>query len=141
MSKEVLSAFGLMNERISDSNESATVRNAAFMQGLAEKVAEQPAKYQPLKAKADDIDKLSSDFNAYIENIKAGLLKSVKDPTKYEEMDRTDFLDQKWFNGDKITKEGQEFLDQIKTYREGVIEVLGEDNKDIQADIRRKFAT
>ncbi len=141
MSKEVLSAFGLMNERISESNESATVRNAAFMQGLADKVEEQPAKYQPLKAKADDIDKISSDFNAYLETVKADLLKSVDDPKKYEEMDKTNHLDEKWFNGDNVSKAGQEFLAQIKTYREGVIEVLGEDNKDIQADIRKKFAT
>lgn len=141
MSKEVLSAFGLMNERITDSNESATIRNNAFMQGLEAKVEEQPAKYQPLKAKADQIDQLSSKFNSYLESVKADMLKSVKDPTKYEEMDRTDHLDQKWFNGDKMTKDGQEFLDQIKAYREGVIEILGEENQDIQADIIKKFAT
>ena len=141
MSKEVLSAFGLMNERISDSNESATVRNNAFMQGLAAKVEEQPAKYQPIKAKADQIDQLSSDFNAYLESLKSEMLKSVKDPNKYEEMDRTDHLDEKWFNGDKMTKAGQDFLANIKTYREGVIEVLGDGNQDIQADIVKKFST
>ena len=141
MSKEVLSAFGLMNERISDSNVSATARNEAFMQGLAAKVEEQPAKYQPIKAKADAIDKLSSDFNAYVEGVKSELLKSVKDPKKYEEMDRVDFLDEKWFNGDKRTKAGEEFLAKIKSYREGVLQELGEGNKDIQADISRKFET
>lgn len=141
MSKEVLSAFGLMNERISDSNASATVRNNAFMQGLADKVAEQPAKYQPIKAKADQIDQLSSTFNNYIEGVKTEMLKTVKDPSNYEEMDRTDHLDQKWFSADNMSKDGQEFLNQIKAYREGVIQVLGEENKDIQADIMKKFAT
>ena len=141
MSKEVLSAFGLMNERITDSNASATVRNEAFMQGLAAKVEEQPAKYQPIKAKADQIDKLSNEFNTYLEGLKAGMLKSVKDPTKYEEMDRTDHLDEKLFVGDKMSKEGQEFINKIKTYREGVIQVLGEGNQDIQADIIKKFST
>lgn len=141
MSKEVLSAFGLMNERITDSNASATVRNTAFMEGLAAKAEEQPAKYQPIKAKADAIDKLSTDFNAYIESVKNGLLKSVKDPKNYEEMDRTDFLDEKWFNGDKMSKDGQEFVNQIKTYREGVIQILGDENQDIQTDIIKKFST
>ncbi|WP_323028267.1 gliding motility protein GldM [Gelidibacter japonicus] len=141
MSKEVLSAFGLMNERITDSNASAAIRNAAFMEGLAAKAEEQPAKYQRIKAKADAIDKLSTDFYAYIESVKGGLLKSVKDPKNYEEMDRTDFLDEKWFNGDKMTKAGQEFIDNIKTYREGVIQILGEDNKEIQDDIIKKFST
>ncbi|MEO8773549.1 MAG: gliding motility protein GldM [Gelidibacter sp.] len=141
MSKEVLSAFGLMNERITDSNESATVRNAAFMQGLAAKVEEQPAKYQPIKAKADQINQLSSNFNTYLEGVKSGMLKTVKDPTKYEEMDRTDYLDEKWFSGDNKTKQGEEFLANIKTYREGVIQVLGDGNKDIQADVVKKFTT
>lgn len=141
MSKEVLSAFGLMNERITDSNASAAVRNAAFMEGLAAKAEEQPAKYQPIKAKADAIDKLSTDFYSYIESVKGGLLKSVKDPKNYEEMDRTDFLDEQWFNGDKLTKAGQEFLDNIKTYREGVIQILGEENQEIQEDILKKFST
>ncbi|OBX23007.1 gliding motility-associated protein GldM [Gelidibacter algens] len=141
MSKEVLSAFGLMNERINESNESATVRNAAFMRGLAEKVDEQPAKYKPLMEKAEQVDKLSTEFNAYVETLKTDLLKTVDDPKKYEEMDKTHHLDEKWFNGDNVSKAGQEFLARINTYREGVIQVLGEDNKDIQADIMKKFAT
>ncbi|MGJ8592229.1 MAG: gliding motility protein GldM [Aquaticitalea sp.] len=140
MSKEVLSAFGLMNERISDSNQSATVRNAAFMQGLADKVEEQPAKYQPLKAQADQIDALSSEFNSYLEGIKTELMATVEDPTAYEKMDKTNHLDEKWFSGDKVTKAGQEFLDNIDKYRNGVIAVLGDSNKDIQADIVKKFS-
>ncbi|MEZ4792005.1 MAG: gliding motility protein GldM [Gelidibacter sp.] len=139
MSKEVLSAFGLMNERITDSNQSATERNAAFMQGLAEKVEEQRDKYQPLKAQADQIDVLSTEFNTYLESVKADLLSTVKDPKKYEEMDKTNHLDEKWFNGDKATKAGQEFLDHIKKYKDGVISVLGDSNKDIQEDIIKKF--
>ena len=54
-SKEVLSAFGLMNERLTESNEAATTRNTAFMDGLTAKALEQPAKYNPLKEKADAI--------------------------------------------------------------------------------------
>ncbi len=141
MSKEVLSAFGLMNERIEDSNVSAAVRNSAFMQGLAEKVEEQPAKYAPLKAKADQIDVLSTQFNTYLESVKTDMKKTVDDPKDYEVMDKTNFLDEKWFNGDKVTKDGQKFLDEISKYRDGVIKVLGDDNKDIQADIVKKFST
>lgn len=141
MSKEVLSAFGLMNERITDSNESAAVRNTAFMKGLAEKAEEQPAKYEPLKMKADQIDVLSNEFNSYLQGVKTELLKTVKDPKDYEVMDKTNYLDEKWFSGDKVTKEGQKFLDEIKKYKEGVTQILGDDNKDIQADIAKKFST
>ena len=37
MSKEVLSAFGLMNERLTESNQAAAQRNATFMAGLEQK--------------------------------------------------------------------------------------------------------
>ena len=37
MSKEVLSAFGLLNEKIKSSNVDAEQRNQAFMDGLAQK--------------------------------------------------------------------------------------------------------
>lgn len=75
MSKEVLSAFGLMNEKLTSANTIATERNTAFMAGLAEKVTEQPEKYTPLKEKADQISSLSNDFNSYIEQLKAEIYK------------------------------------------------------------------
>jgi gliding motility-associated protein GldM len=141
MSKEVLSAFGLMNERIESSNEAATQRNSDFMQGLAEKVDEQPAKYKPLKEQADQIEQLSTSFNAYLDVVKTDMKGTVSDPTDYEIMDKEVFLDEKWFIGDKLTEDGQQFLDEISKYRDGVISVLGDDNKDIQADIMDKFST
>ena len=66
------------------SNTAATERNADFMQGLAEKVEEQPAKYRPLKAQADQISVLANDFNAYIADLKGKMTASVDDPQDYE---------------------------------------------------------
>ena len=40
-------------------------------------------------------------------------------------MDKTAFLDEYFFAGDKFTKEGQEFLDRINGYRTDVSGVLG----------------
>src|SRR5690606_13343255 len=54
---------------------------------------------------------------------------------------KTSYLDEKWFSGDRPTKEGQKFLDEIKKYREGVTSILGDEYKDIQTDIVRKFST
>lgn len=141
MSKEVLSAFGLMNERIESSNVKATDRNDKFMQGLAAKVDEQPEKYRPLKAQADQISALSTEFNTFVENVKAEMKASVSDPSKYEIMDKEVFLDEKWFVGGKLTEDGQAFVDHIAKYKDGVINVLGDTNKDIQADIVDKFST
>ena len=70
MSKEVLSAFGLMNERLVESNESAELRNKSFVDNLKLKAEEQPEKYEPLKAKGEALDQLAGDFNAYLEELK-----------------------------------------------------------------------
>lgn len=143
MSKEVLSAFGLMNEKLTESNQAASERNEAFMQGLAEKVSEQPAKYQPLKAQADQINTLANSFNSYLEELKGKMTATVNDPQDYEVMDKGDYLDNNFFKGDKLKPEGQEFLNQITTFREGVVEVLSQnpDMASIAEDVKDKFET
>ena len=143
MSKEVLSAFGLMNEKLVESNEATTDRNEAFMAGLAEKVSEQPAKYQPLKAQADQIDVLSNDFNAYLADLKGKMTATVEDPQDYEVMDKGDFLDNYFFKGEKLKPEGQEFMDKINSYREGVVAILrtNPDMSSIADDVEKKFST
>ncbi|TDY14132.1 gliding motility protein GldM [Meridianimaribacter flavus] len=143
MSKEVLSAFGLMNEKLTESNEAATERNAAFMEGLAAKVDEQPAKYRPLKADADQIDKLATDFNSYLDDLKAQMTAKVEDPKDYEVMDKGDFLDNHFFKGDKLKPEGEEFLNQIAKFRDGVSNILA-GNPELASmadDVKKKFAT
>ncbi|MEO6346295.1 MAG: gliding motility protein GldM [Aquaticitalea sp.] len=143
MSKEVLSAFGLMNEKLTESNDAASVRNDSFMKGLAEKVEEQPAKYQPLKAQADQITTLANNFNAYLSTLKGKMTATVDDPKEYEIMDKGDYLDNTWFIGDKLKPEGQEFMNQIKKFREGVIAVLktNPEMAGIAQDVNKKFST
>ncbi|PNQ73865.1 gliding motility protein GldM [Hanstruepera neustonica] len=143
MSKEVLSAFGLMNEKLTESNEAATQRNEAFMQGLAEKVEEQPAKYQPLKMQADQISTLANDFNSYIVDLKGKMTATVEDPKDYEIMDKGDFLDEYFFIGEKLKPEGQKFIDEISKFRDGVVAVLATnpDMASIAEDVKKKFAT
>ncbi|WP_108867421.1 gliding motility protein GldM [Aquimarina aquimarini] len=126
MSKEVLSAFGLMNEKLTESNVISTERNTAFMAGLAEKVTEQPEKYTPLKEKADQISALSNEFNAYIDQIKAEITNGLSDATDYETMDKSLALDEKFFKGGKNTPAAQEFVDNIAKYRDGVAAAIKE---------------
>ena len=143
MSKEVLSAFGLMNEKLTESNEAAAERNATFMAGLEQKASEQPAKYQPLKAQASQIKELAGNFNAYLEDLKSKMIAKIDDPTEYEIMDKGDYLDEHFFKGDIIKPDGQEFLKQIATFRDGVAKVL-ENQEGMDAvieDVQEKFAT
>ncbi|WP_188649358.1 type IX secretion system motor protein PorM/GldM [Yeosuana aromativorans] len=143
MSKEVLSAFGLMNERLTESNEAAAERNTAFMAGLVQKANDQPEKYEPLKDKASQIKELANNFNAYLDDLKSKMTAKIDDPTDYEIMDKGDYLDEHFFKGDIIKPDGQEFLKQMKTFREGVAEVL-KDNPEmanVVKDVQAKFAT
>lgn len=145
MSKEVLTAFGLMNEKLTENNTTTTQRNSAFMAGLAAKVEEQPAKYQPLKAKADSIDQISNNLNQYLEGLKseltAELEKNDNGRWDYEEMDKADQLDEMFFQSGRISPKGEEFVSQITTYREGVAGILEDEFPDISQKVRNEFST
>ena len=143
MSKEVLSAFGFMNEELTVSNQSTTAKNNAAYAGLDQKAQDQREKYGPLKAKADIIKGLSDDLYVYLDTLKAKLTKGLDDKTEYEAMDKTDFLDEYFFSGDNLSKEGQEFLGKINSYRDSVNNVLGSDPKyaNIVASVNSRFTT
>ena len=53
MSKEVLSAFGILNNKIEESNTITKVRNDASYQQLVQKASEQPLQYGEKKAKVE----------------------------------------------------------------------------------------
>ena len=141
MSKEVLAAFGLMNEKLNESNVSATERNFNFMEGLAEKAGEQPEKYGPLKAKADKISAIASDYNAYLEGIKEEMKSTVSDPKDYAVMDKGDYLDNKFFNPQGVSPEGQEFLEKMKEFKAAVKEAIGDDFPEIASSVEKEFST
>lgn len=141
MSKEVLSAFGLMNEKLVESNQAATSRNTDFFAGLEQQAGEQPDKFKPLLDQANQVQSLANDLNGYISDLKGQMTSTVDDPQDYEIMDKGDFLDDHFFKGDKLKPEGQEFLDKIATFRNGIKDVIGESYPAIAADVQKKFAT
>src|SRR5690554_3590056 len=79
MSKEVLSAFGLLNDKITKANVAADQRNQAFLGGLAEKAEEQPAKYQPILEKANTMNTMAQEYDAYLAKLKAEMMATVED--------------------------------------------------------------
>ncbi|WP_029033186.1 gliding motility protein GldM [Salinimicrobium terrae] len=143
MSKEVLTAFGNINESLAESNASVTERNIAALAGLATKAEEQPAKYAPLEEKAERLHALTTDFTAYIESLKAKALeeKEADELQDYETMDKSAELDEYLFSSGEPSEAGKEFLAQIEQYREGVVNVIGEEYPDIAAEVRREFST
>lgn len=141
MSKEVLSAFGFMNEGITESNMSVTQKNTLNYADLVTKAQEQPEKYKELNDKATQIKNLSSDLDSFIEDIKQKMTAELENKKSYESMDKTDFLDNYFFKGDKYSAQGSEFLDKINNYRNQVIAILGSNYKDIQSTIEKRFDT
>ena len=141
MSKEVLAAFGLMNEKLEASNEKMTANNSDFFAGLETKASEDKLKYGPLFEKAREVKQLSQDYYQYLEGLKKEMLKDQEDPNNYVVMDKSDFLDQKFFQGDKLSPEGKKFLSSLTNYRDQILKVIPENMDDIKGSVKTRFET
>lgn len=128
MSKEVLSAFGFMNEKLEANNTSTAQKNNQAYANLETKASEQAAKFGELNRQAKEIKNLSDDFYNYLGDLKTKMTVDLEDPKDYESMDKTLFLDTYFFKGDNYTEKGQEFLDKINNYNLKVDQILGENN-------------
>ncbi|RNC92675.1 MAG: gliding motility protein GldM [Allomuricauda sp.] len=143
MSKEVLAAFGLMNAKLETSNAKANENNLAYFEGLETKASEDNLKYGPLFKKAQEVKQLSQEYYDYLADLKDQMLADQEDPNNYVVMDKSDFLDQKFFQGDKLSPEGDTFLSNLTNYREKVTAAIA-DNKglaEVQEAIKTRFET
>lgn len=140
MDKEVLSAFGFMNEKLETNNISTTEKNNAAYANLAVKASEQTAKFGELNQQAKKIKEYSADFYTYLADLKNKMTADLEDKKAYESMDKTEFLNSYFFAGDKYTEEGQEFLNKIDSYRTNLINVVGE-NSQFAPTIKDRFST
>lgn len=133
MSKEVLTAFGIMNEQFVENNASAKDRNDNFLQSIAQKAQDEPDQYSVINSKAKNISKASSEFYAFLEtikdDIKAPYLDAVVDGLlPYESMDKGEHTDAAWFNGDKLSKKGDGVVAAFDKYKTDMFNLL--DSKD-----------
>ena len=118
MSKEVLSAFGILNNKIVESNALTDARNNESYSQLALSAADQPGQYEAKRKQVEKIRNLSKDLNSYIEDLKkSSTVKfDLNEEGVYEKMDKGDYFDNLFFKGDKVSKEGKEFLAKINNY-------------------------
>lgn len=140
MSKEVLSAFGFMNEKLETNNVSTTEKNNQAYANLATKASEQTEKFGELNKQAIKIKQYSADFYNYIGDLKTKMTADIEKKTDYESMDKTDFLDTYFFEGDGFTAQGQEFIDKVNAYRTDVNKELGAKNK-FETVLNNRFNT
>ncbi|MGW9684062.1 type IX secretion system motor protein PorM/GldM [Flagellimonas sp. 2504JD1-5] len=141
MSKEVLAAFGLMNAKLETSNEKADANNLAYFEGLETKASEDAIKYGPLFEKAQTVKQLSQEYYQYLEELKKGMLADQEDPNNYVVMDKSDYLDNLFFQGDNLKPEGQEFLSRLNDYREKISTALPENMGEIKGAVQTRFET
>lgn len=141
MSKEVLSAFGLLEVKITEANVATDIRNDAFMANLAVKASEEPQTYSDLNEKAKRVNTLSDDLDNYIEGLKTDMMKTVKadQQDNYEVQDKPDFLDTKFFKGDVLSKDGKLFQSNMIAYKDGILGILGDEFPVITESVNKQF--
>jgi gliding motility-associated protein GldM len=143
MSKEVLNAFGMMNENMNENNMRAEKRNENQMAQLAQKAEEQPKQYKESAAKAQKLSQLGDDLVSYIESVKTGMKEGVDKEDNgtydYVTMDKSNYLDQRWFKSGKISDDGQKLVNKIDSYRNGVLNVV--EDPTLRKEVKTKFDT
>ena len=140
MTKEVLSAFGSINEKLDRANISYVSKNNAALKVLSDKAGEN-AKFKVASETAQAANDLTKAYNDYLALQKELLLSEFEDKTDYETMDQSAFLDALYYEGGEMTEAGQEFITQMDTYRNGMVALLGDSNDSLTSQINRDFST
>jgi gliding motility-associated protein GldM len=140
MTKEVLSAFGSINEKLDRANISYVSKNLTALEQLKTKSVEND-EFKEAALTAQAVNDLTKAYNDYLALQKQMLLSEVEDKTDYETMDQSAFLDALYYEGGKITEKGQEFLTQMDTYKNGMLALLGDSNPTLTSQINSDFST
>ncbi|MGO4770713.1 gliding motility protein GldM [Flavobacterium sp. W22_SRS_FK3] len=146
VSKEVISAFGLMNEKFEAANTSSITTNEGLISSIDQKASEAKGEFIKAAETAHKVEAISKEFFDYIGTLKAQSIKGFeveKETGKlpYEAMDRGDNIDD-WFTGDGYTKKGNEIIAKIEKYKADMkVALTDPKNKygNIIAEIEKKF--
>lgn len=147
MSKEVLSAFGLMNEKFDAANLSAESMNASMLQALDKKAGED-AHFIQAAADAKKVAEISKEFYEFIGTLKADATEGVEldeetGKLPYESMDKGAAIDEGWFEGDGYSQKGKEIVAQFSKYVADMKAAVGNNSKlkGVIDEISSKFST
>ena len=146
MSKEVLTAFGIMNDKFVENNQTSASKNVNFLEKIAQKAKDEPTQYSVVNSKAKNISKTSKEFYEFLDGVKAKIeAPYVEDKVDgvlpYESMDKGDHVDEIWFKGDKLSKGGDEVVAAFDKYRNDMTSLLGEGNETLKQILVSKFNT
>lgn len=132
MSKEVLSAFGLMNEKFEAANASSASTNEQMLTALDAKAIEAKGEFEKAAITAHKVEAATKKFYDFVATLKAEVLTGVEPEEgklPYESMDKADNLDNSWFAGEGYTKRGNEVIAAIEAYKAEMKSALGDEKK------------
>ncbi|WP_267740005.1 type IX secretion system motor protein PorM/GldM [Myroides injenensis] len=131
MSREVLSAFGMVNEKFEETTTALAKNNQEIsLAQLESKANDDPAKFASAYNVAKQINQITNNFISKIDLSKELIVNTYREEDgtlPFETMDKSDVLDNLWFKGDKLSAEGEEFLTIIKDYKQQVYDLVGKD--------------
>ena len=145
VSKEVISGFGLMNEKFESSNINSKQTNDQMLLALDTKAAEAKGEFAVASQTAHKVKTITDNFYNYINTLKEQATKGYEvnpetGKLPYEDMDKGDNVDD-WFTGEGYTKKGKEIIATIEQYKADVKATLGSEKKyaSILKEVDEKF--
>jgi gliding motility-associated protein GldM len=142
---EVITGFGLMNEKFEAANVNAKQSNDQMLVALDTKAAEAKGEFAIAAQTAHKVKVITDNFYNYIASLKEQAIKGfVVNPETgklpYEDMDKGDNIDD-WFTGEGYGKKGNEIIATINQYKADMKTALGVDKKyaSIISEVESKF--
>ena len=133
MSKEVLTAFGLMNEKFEGVNKFSEEYNTSLLGTLEQKAEDDPTRFKGPLDKANQVKTISKELYDYLGAIKNDVSKEFEREENgklpYEAMDKGGYIDENWFEGDRYSAKGNEIISKIEKYKKDITAVFGNDVK------------
>lgn len=132
MSKEVLSAFGMMNEKFEATNETSKLTNEQMMTALDLKAVEAKGEFATAAVTAHKVEAATKKFFDFVASAKEEVLKGIKTEDgklPYEQMDKADNLDNSWFSSAGYSNRGKEVMAAIESYKAEMKAALGTEKK------------
>ncbi|MDR2223425.1 MAG: gliding motility protein GldM [Flavobacteriaceae bacterium] len=147
MSKEVLSAFALVNEKFESANASSKENNTNMLESLGMKAQDDPTRFKEPYNRAKQVQTITANFVAEVEKIKKAITDPLADKRledgslPAERMEKGDVIDNLWFSGDKYSKEGEAFIGVIEGYKAAIAKAVGTDVKfqPVLTDLNKRF--
>ncbi len=139
MSKEVLTGFGIVNETVTATNETFVEKNKIALDGLKKKAIESKEQFGEIAKTAEQVSSLSNEYYNYLEGLKTEFKGSVENPKDYEAMDKDSYVNEKFMISGKLTKAGQEFMQKMEDYRNGMEQLVGNSYPNVISNVKETF--